>query len=434
MFGWRKKRDGFEWHEYVRTTILVRRANRRRKMEDARQAAVGGLKDAGAAALNGLADAKDGAAQAARGAAASAVSGAGAAGSVLAQIAIRSAAWIRSGLGKGAASVSYAATPLLDRIADRRINIIVGAIGVAAAAAAAYRTWHLGFDGRALLAFVVAGAAVALAIQAVRHARDTGRTQIAGRGGVSVGRRIVSRRLTEGLGWGVFAVIVVLGLGAALGPAKEPTAQSSPHKSSTTAANGLRGKAVAVSGGTLQIGRRLVHLAHIEAPERGQSCERGNGKSWTCGESARAALAKLVRNETVICDTASGDASTTADCHTSSGDLAAALVAGGHVFAAGGFLARHSSREAEARGKQLGLWAGQSLRPAEWRAVAWEEAKKSAPHGCPIKGGVTSAGKRYVMPWMQGYERIKVRTARGERWFCSEDEALAAGWLPSAPS
>ena len=44
MLGWRKKREGFEWHDYVRTTILVRRANRRQKVDDARKAAAEGLK------------------------------------------------------------------------------------------------------------------------------------------------------------------------------------------------------------------------------------------------------------------------------------------------------------------------------------------------------------------------------------------------------
>ena len=29
MFAWRKKPEGFEWHEYIRTTILVRRKARR---------------------------------------------------------------------------------------------------------------------------------------------------------------------------------------------------------------------------------------------------------------------------------------------------------------------------------------------------------------------------------------------------------------------
>ena len=63
MFGWRKKQDGFEWHDYVRTTILVRRAKRRQKVGEAKDAAVHGIKDAGAAAAQGLHDAKGKAAE-----------------------------------------------------------------------------------------------------------------------------------------------------------------------------------------------------------------------------------------------------------------------------------------------------------------------------------------------------------------------------------
>ena len=47
MFGWRRRKDGFEWREYVRTTILVRRKNRRDRVAHAGKAAVQGLKVAG---------------------------------------------------------------------------------------------------------------------------------------------------------------------------------------------------------------------------------------------------------------------------------------------------------------------------------------------------------------------------------------------------
>ena len=47
MLGWRRRRDGFEWREYVRTTILVRRKNRRDRIVRAGNAAVDGLKVAG---------------------------------------------------------------------------------------------------------------------------------------------------------------------------------------------------------------------------------------------------------------------------------------------------------------------------------------------------------------------------------------------------
>ncbi|MEQ1716597.1 MAG: hypothetical protein ABL907_11525, partial [Hyphomicrobium sp.] len=46
LFGWRKRNEGFEWHEYVRTTILVRRADREKRLDDARLAALAKVKDA----------------------------------------------------------------------------------------------------------------------------------------------------------------------------------------------------------------------------------------------------------------------------------------------------------------------------------------------------------------------------------------------------
>ena len=47
MLGWRKRNDGFEWRDYVRTTILVRRKKRRDRVGEAANAAVENLKAAG---------------------------------------------------------------------------------------------------------------------------------------------------------------------------------------------------------------------------------------------------------------------------------------------------------------------------------------------------------------------------------------------------
>ena len=62
MFGWRKKKDGFVWNEYVRTTILLRREQRRQRVEDVRDAAVFAQRrvervDGGAGDAEGLRDA-----------------------------------------------------------------------------------------------------------------------------------------------------------------------------------------------------------------------------------------------------------------------------------------------------------------------------------------------------------------------------------------
>lgn len=49
---------------------------------------------------------------------------------------------------------------------------------------------------------------------------------------------------------------------------------------------------------------------------------------------------------------------------------------------------------------------------------------------CDIKGNVSyTSGKRiYHVPGQEDYESTRISEARGERWFCSEAEAEAAGW------
>jgi hypothetical protein len=34
------------------------------------------------------------------------------------------------------------------------------------------------------------------------------------------------------------------------------------------------------------------------------------------------------------------------------------------------------------------------------------------------------------MPWSPWYEKVRIDPGKGERWFCSESEAMAAGWRP----
>ena len=49
--------------------------------------------------------------------------------------------------------------------------------------------------------------------------------------------------------------------------------------------------------------------------------------------------------------------------------------------------------------------------------------------GCEIKGNVTRDEVRiYHLPGSQFYVSTQIDAAEGERWFCSEDEARAAGW------
>ncbi len=50
--------------------------------------------------------------------------------------------------------------------------------------------------------------------------------------------------------------------------------------------------------------------------------------------------------------------------------------------------------------------------------------------GCAIKGNVSigSREKIFHVPGQQDYSATRISPEYGERWFCSEDEARAAGW------
>jgi hypothetical protein len=48
---------------------------------------------------------------------------------------------------------------------------------------------------------------------------------------------------------------------------------------------------------------------------------------------------------------------------------------------------------------------------------------------CNIKGNISVNGERiYHLPGQTYYSETQINSRRGERWFCSEQEAGAAGW------
>ena len=56
----------------------------------------------------------------------------------------------------------------------------------------------------------------------------------------------------------------------------------------------------------------------------------------------------------------------------------------------------------------------------------------SPPPGCLIKGNINSSGvKIYHVPGQRYYEQTVIDPSKGERWFCTEQEAEANGWRKS---
>jgi hypothetical protein len=64
--------------------------------------------------------------------------------------------------------------------------------------------------------------------------------------------------------------------------------------------------------------------------------------------------------------------------------------------------------------------------PAGWRAANAHGGAGS----CDIKGNISiNTGERiYHVPGQEHYWETKISPQYGEQWFCSEAEALAAGW------
>lgn len=193
----------------------------------------------------------------------------------------------------------------------------------------------------------------------------------------------------------------------------------------------LEGEAEVVDGDTLRVGAATVRLQGIDAPESSQTCTDRSGGEWACGKSATRALAQLAARGTVRCDPMGKDVygRILAVCRTGEVDINRQLVLDGWAYAFVKYDSRYRPEEDAARRAGRGIWRGGSEAPWEWRAGRLARATETHADGCVIKGNLSASGERvYHLPWQQAYKRTRVNTARGERWFCSEDEAQGAGW------
>jgi hypothetical protein len=106
--------------------------------------------------------------------------------------------------------------------------------------------------------------------------------------------------------------------------------------------------------------------------------------------------------------------------------------------------------ETEARDARVGLWSGSFIAPWDWRhrekstivlgatsvpanaqtlLLGTVSASDAPSPECVIKGNVDRKGERiYHLPSQLNYAPINMAKGVGERWFCTEAEARAAGW------
>jgi endonuclease YncB( thermonuclease family) len=214
-----------------------------------------------------------------------------------------------------------------------------------------------------------------------------------------------------------------------------------------------------IDGDTLKFGETTYRLDGIDAPEMDQACLDDQGVAWDCGIEARRRLAEFIGGRVVHCDDVGPDTAypkrRIGICRVEgeSATINKWIVQNGWAlnfepYARGRFRAD----ETDARDNQRGIWKGCFAAPHDHRrwnkstamllgpACARTDNKTTRdglfpdhpqmPPGCSIKGNyarraaITGHRGIYHMEGCRSYRQ----TLKPQRWFCSEDEANAAGF------
>ncbi|MCC1494094.1 thermonuclease family protein [Cognatishimia sp. F0-27] len=206
----------------------------------------------------------------------------------------------------------------------------------------------------------------------------------------------------------------------------------------------LRGVVRMIDGDTLDVGPVRVRLHGIDAPEQDQRCGGPDGRRWACGAWVTTQTQALFDGRDAACTALERDRydRVIAQCTIGGRDMGALLVSRGLAFAYRRYSTRYVAAERAARAAQTGLHGSAIVAPEQHRATRITRERDSAgqqhaqggkPGGvCVIKGNIGRSGARiYHRPGQEWYARTRIDPAKGERLFCSEDEARAAGWRPA---
>jgi endonuclease YncB( thermonuclease family) len=200
---------------------------------------------------------------------------------------------------------------------------------------------------------------------------------------------------------------------------------------------------------TITFDGKTFRLDGIDAPEIDQSCLDAEGALYVCGRVAPQELSRLIGEKPFHCEDRGADTAhrhrRIGLCHTADGtEINRWLVQNGWAinfepYAKG----RFKSEEEEARTGRLGMWSGCFVAPRDFRR--WNKSTAQLlgtscppdardklfpddpqmPPGCEIKGKYTLRAWPYRgiyhLPGCGSYRR----TTKPDRWFCSEEDAIA---------
>ena len=228
--------------------------------------------------------------------------------------------------------------------------------------------------------------------------------------------------------------------------------------SALSASQSFAASPIVRDGGTLQLADVTYRLDGIDAPELDQICIDEHADAWACGVEARDQLASLIGGREVSCEDL-GLGAIYKNRHIGICTLEGEKSTLNQLIVRQGFAlnfepyARERFREDEAGAKnsRRGLWRGCFVAPHEFRrgrkdgtllgdacrtdkdreirAVLFPD-EPAMPPGCSIKGKfairarVTGNAGIYQLQGCRSYPAL----TRPDRWFCSEEDAEAAGF------
>ena len=274
-----------------------------------------------------------------------------------------------------------------------------------------------------------------------------------------MGKVVSFQRRNSGRAGGIATILAAMGVAGAagyFGPGfldKLPLPNDAQLVASGSAET-IVGRASVIDGDTIEIHGERIRFNGIDAPESAQFCTDAAGRMYRCGARAAEALAGwLAAASPTACKFVERDqyGRFVGNCTRADGaSVQRWLVRNGHALDWPRYSNGEFSREqSAARAKKVGIWQGQFELPWEWRAAQSEQTDSSSivsltpsavspaaaskqSGACDIKGNISRTGERiYHMPGQKYYARTRVSTGKGERWFCSEQEAQAAGWRRS---
>jgi endonuclease YncB( thermonuclease family) len=201
----------------------------------------------------------------------------------------------------------------------------------------------------------------------------------------------------------------------------------------------------------LDSGPIKVRLDSIDAPERRQPY----------GRDALAALYALVANKMVELEVVEQDrySRQVAVVYVDGLNVNARMVQEGHAWAYREYVKDMDfcRWEGAARTEPLGIWRldpQDQVAPWEWRDLSRGQVYETTDYtqktvedcinasgsrtdaapatstegSCKIKGNISNSGRIYHVPGSRSYGGTRIDESKGERWFCTVEEAEAAGW------